>query len=105
MEVLGNLIEEQLYVARVNGPCAYLPQRDSSLIFIDGHEVGSFYRLLLDIGYRRHGAYLYRPDCKSCQECRVLRIPIRYFCSQSQSAQGLEAWAKLLSPSHRFAYL
>ena len=72
-------IEEQLYLAHIGGPCSYLPDRESSLLFLDGRGVGRMYRLLLDAGYRRHGQHLYRPDCPGCRECRVLRIPVADF--------------------------
>ena len=72
-------IEEQLYLGHIGGPCSYLPDRDSSLLFLDGRGVGRMYRLLLDAGYRRHGQHLYRPDCPGCRECRVLRIPVADF--------------------------
>ena len=72
-------IEGQLYLGHINGPCSYLPGRDSSLMFLDGRGVGQLYRLLLDRGYRRHGNHLYRPDCGSCHECQVLRIPVDEF--------------------------
>ena len=37
------------------------------------------YRLLLDKGYRRYGKELYRPDCKTCTECQIIRIPVNEF--------------------------
>lgn len=78
-------LEEQLYLGHLNGPCPYLPDRESRLLFLHGQGVGRMYRLLLDAGYRRHGQHLYRPDCGSCRECRILRIPIETFApSRSQ---------------------
>jgi len=73
------LLEDQLYLGHIRGPCAYLPDRNSSLLFLDGRGVGQLYRLLLDAGYRRHGQNLYRTDCAPCRECRVLRTPIATF--------------------------
>ena len=67
-------LESQLYLGHINSPCSYLPDRDSSLLFLDGRGVGQLYRLMLDRGYRRHGNHLYRPDCGTCTECQVLRI-------------------------------
>lgn len=72
-------LESQLYLGHITGPCAYLPDRESALLFLDGRGVGQLYRLLLDRGYRRHGRDLYRPDCAPCQECQVLRVEIERF--------------------------
>ncbi len=72
-------LESQLYVGHLNGSCSYLPSRESSLLFLEGLGLGAGYRLLLDRGYRRHGFHVYRPDCTGCQECRILRIPVRGF--------------------------
>ncbi|MEQ9362943.1 MAG: GNAT family N-acetyltransferase [Leptospirales bacterium] len=72
-------LEGQLYLGHINGPCSYLPGRDSALMFLDGRGIGQLYRLMLDRGYRRHGNHLYRPDCGACTECQVLRIPTDAF--------------------------
>ncbi len=101
MELLGKVVEDQLYLGHVDGPCSYLPDRNSSLLFIDGREVGDMYRLFLDLGYRRHGFYLYRPDCVNCQECRILRILSDSFAfSRSQK----RVWRKCQNLfDHRFS--
>ena len=72
-------LEGQLYLGHINGPCSYLPDRESSLMFLDGRGIGQLYRLMLDRGYRRHGNHLYRPDCAGCFECQVLRVPVAEF--------------------------
>lgn len=79
MELSLPAIEDQLYLGHIQGACLYLPGHEQSLLFLDGRGVGQVYRLLLDAGYRRHGMHLYRPDCLSCSECRVLRIPVARF--------------------------
>ncbi|MCE9598274.1 MAG: arginyltransferase [Spirochaetia bacterium] len=72
-------LEANLYIGHLRGSCSYLPERDSNLKFLDGSGLGAGYRLLLDRGYRRHGQHLYRPDCGSCQQCKILRIPVATF--------------------------
>ncbi|MBI3396495.1 MAG: arginyltransferase, partial [Spirochaetia bacterium] len=84
-------IEEQMYLGHLHNNCPYLPDRFSSLLFLDGGGTGLLYRLLLDQGYRRHGKYLYRPDCTACAECKVLRVPIESF--QRSQSQG-RVWKK-----------
>lgn len=74
-----------MYLGHARGPCSYLKNQKSSLLFLDGIQIGNIYRLLLDKGYRRHGFHVYRPDCSECFECHVLRIPVKDFnISRSQ---------------------
>ena len=79
MDIAKELLEEQLYIGHVENNCSYLSDRRSRLLFLDGSHVSGIYRLLLDKGYRRYGRDVYRPDCRSCQECQILRIPVSNF--------------------------
>lgn len=63
----------------ISESCPYLPGRESCSLYLDGRLIGMGYRALLDQGYRRAGSFLYRPDCASCTECRVLRVPVNSF--------------------------
>ncbi len=76
---MPHALESQLYLGHIKGPCPYLPQNESSLLFMGGRPLSSLYRMLLDEGYRRHGKHFYRPDCPSCRECRVFRVPVATF--------------------------
>ncbi len=71
--------EYPFYLGHSNMACPYLPGRNASLLFIDGSMGPALYRQLLDTGYRRHGTYMYRPDCAGCSECKVLRVPVGEF--------------------------
>lgn len=71
--------EYPFYLGHSNIACPYLPNREASLLFIDGSMGASMYRQLLDNGYRRHGVFMYRPDCVGCTECKVLRVPVEEF--------------------------
>ncbi len=79
MHPTEQLLEALNYIGHMSLECAYLPGRFSSLLFLDGREIGPDYRTLLDSGYRRHGTRFYRPDCPDCLECKVLRIPLETF--------------------------
>lgn len=72
-------LELMAYLGHGQGPCPYLPGRQSSLLFVDGHLTGSIYRDLLDKGYRRTGRRMYRPDCNGCNECKVIRVALAAF--------------------------
>lgn len=72
-------LELMAYMGHGKGPCPYIPGQESNLLFIDGDLTGDFYRDLLDKGYRRLGRRLYRPDCPTCNECKVIRVPTGTF--------------------------
>lgn len=72
-------IEERMRVADVPEPCPYLPNRVATLRFGNGFAAGPHYRALLDAGYRRNGFYVYRPACKGCDACQILRVPVARF--------------------------
>ncbi len=61
-------------------PCPYLPgarSRNESYVVDDVD--GATYERLLSRGYRRSGRVIYRPRCRSCRECRQLRVPVEQF--------------------------
>jgi arginine-tRNA-protein transferase len=61
--------------------CSYLDNRDEQLlVYVEEHgDPQQIYSTLIDAGFRRSGAQIYRPHCPSCQECQSLRIPTRQF--------------------------
>jgi arginine-tRNA-protein transferase len=61
--------------------CSYLSNRLARSVFVDPALAidASRYGALLDLGFRRSGAYVYRPACGSCQECRPVRVPVAEF--------------------------
>lgn len=62
-------------------PCSYLRDRQARSVFVDPHLAldAAGYGALLDLGFRRSGAYIYRPACAACHECRPVRIPVARF--------------------------
>jgi leucyl-tRNA---protein transferase len=62
------------------GPCSYLPERESSMRYemvaaISADE----YETRMNLGWRRFGKTLFRPDCPSCQGCIPLRVDVAKF--------------------------
>lgn len=72
-------MESALYLGHINNRCSYLPERQANLLYLHGGISAGDYRRLLDYGYRRSGAGLYRTDCDGCRECQILRIPLAGF--------------------------
>jgi len=62
-------------------PCAYLPDREAATAFIDpAAAITNFhFSRLAELGFRRSGAYIYRPACQSCDACMPVRIPVADF--------------------------
>jgi arginyl-tRNA--protein-N-Asp/Glu arginylyltransferase len=67
-------------------PCPYLPGQTLSYAHFFASEVREEeLDRLLARGWRKFGAYFFRPDCPQCQACQPLRIPVHGFVpSQSQ---------------------
>ncbi|HFD87220.1 MAG TPA: arginyltransferase [Gammaproteobacteria bacterium] len=57
-------------------PCSYLPDMLASNTFIDPAFIPSpeAYQSLIERGFRRSGAHLYKPVCNSCNACLPCRV-------------------------------
>jgi arginine-tRNA-protein transferase len=72
-------LEECLHLGDVPDVCPYLPDRIATFRLIHGLLAAPAYERLLDAGFRRSGNAMYRPACRTCAECRPLRVPVREF--------------------------
>lgn len=61
--------------------CSYLEGEDATTVFVDPNQRmnGKLYRQLSELGFRRSGGHVYRPQCTSCQACIPARIPVALF--------------------------
>jgi len=61
--------------------CSYLEGVDATTIFVDPEQpiTTTDYTALSQLGFRRSGPYLYKPNCKSCDACVPVRIPVNAF--------------------------
>jgi arginine-tRNA-protein transferase len=61
-------------------PCPYLPGREArSEGFLAQRMSPEVYLGLMDVGFRRSGALVYRPKCVGCTACRPLRVGVETF--------------------------
>jgi arginine-tRNA-protein transferase len=95
-------IESAMHVGDITDACSYLPGKISTLSFGNGLIGGSHYRQLLDRGYRRSGMYLYRPVCRMCRQCQVIRVPVAAFSRNKEQRRvwrrGQEKFTFVLAP-------
>lgn len=62
-------------------PCSYKDDQTAATVFIDP-ELTITQHLnsrLSELGYRRSGAHIYRPDCEHCSACISCRLPVAQF--------------------------
>ncbi len=62
-------------------PCSYKEEQQAATVFVDPDLVvdKTLNSKLSELGYRRSGAHLYRPDCDYCSACISCRIPVADF--------------------------
>ena len=61
--------------------CSYKNDEQAATVFVDPDLVitKTLNSKLSELGYRRSGAHLYRPDCDLCQACISCRVPVQNF--------------------------
>lgn len=79
LEINREELESVIHLGDVTDPCPYLAGTEATFRFGNGALASGYYEQLLDWGYRRNGNYVYRPVCKNCKECWVLRVPVATF--------------------------
>lgn len=95
-------------------PCSYLDGQEATTVFVDPEAIidPALYTQLSQLGFRRSGAHLYRPQCLRCQACISCRIPVCEFkpnrsqrrCWVKNQDVNLQTVASIKTPEHYNLY-
>jgi arginine-tRNA-protein transferase len=74
-------------------PCSYLPGRIARNYVVDPNFTlnTTFYSNLIQMGFRRSGSQVYKPECGQCKECVSSRILVKNFTPSRSQRRNLKS--------------
>lgn len=79
--LIARMIASSLCQTGAEFPCPYVPGRAARFSGFDCDRPlpAGLYDSLMQVNFRRNGSVVYRPDCRKCSDCRMIRIPVDDF--------------------------
>ena len=76
-----HLLQRLRFLITAPHPCSYLPEQQAVTLFVDPDCAldSPTYTTLAQMGFRRSGEHLYRPQCPQCQACVPVRVVVNDF--------------------------
>lgn len=73
-------------------PCSYLEGQQASTVFVapETHIDTPLFTRLAEMGFRRSGTHIYRPQCQQCHACTPVRLPVDDFVANRNQLRCLK---------------
>ena len=79
--LIARMIASTLCQTGAEFPCPYVRGRAARFSGFDCDRPlpEGLYDSLMQVNFRRNGSVVYRPNCRNCSDCRMIRIPVDSF--------------------------
>jgi len=107
MNLLNDFPTRELQFALTSAyPCSYLPGRMARSLVATPNELvdSAAYSELIRLGFRRSGAYNYRPQCSQCRACVPVRLAVGEFERNRSQRRAWKAHAAMTAAARELVY-